>query len=143
MSLPAPHLLAAVEASLLAPDACSFHRLAVHDSGAGLGISPKPHPQAFAYHVVQSLPGTIQTPLPEVVEYGLPGWELVREHAPLAAGFRDVEDGVEHRTRAVHTGTPAPFGGREVRLQKDHSASDRSVGYLLLSMPGSLASTPT
>jgi hypothetical protein len=118
MSLPAPDLLAAVEASLLASDACGFHRLAIDDSGAGLGFSPEPHPQTFAHRVVQSLPGTIQAPPPEVVEHCLPGRELAREHAPLAAGFRDAEDGVEHRTRTVHTGTPAGFGCREVRLQQ-------------------------
>src|SRR3712207_3153438 len=131
MSLPAPHLLAAVEASLLAPDTCSFHRLAVHDSGAGLGISSEPHPQAFAHRVVQSFPGTIQAPLPEVVEHCLPGWELAREHAPLAAAFQDVEDGVKDLARTVQPRTPTPFGGREVRDRKSTrlNSSHANISY--------------
>src|SRR5215208_4615353 len=118
VALPAPHLLAAVKAPLLSADAGSLHRLAVHDSSTGLRVSPELRPQAFTHRAVQPLPGAIQTPGSKVVEHRLPGRELARKHAPLAAGFQDVEDGIKDFARTVQPRTSTPFLGREVRLEQ-------------------------
>jgi hypothetical protein len=45
VALAAPHLLAAVEAPLLAAHPGRLHGLRVHDAGAGLGISAELLPQ--------------------------------------------------------------------------------------------------
>ena len=118
MPLPAADFLATIEAPLLAADAGCLHRLAVHDPGTGLGVSPEPHPQAFTHRVVQPLPNAIKAPSPEVVEHRLPRRELAGEHAPLAAGFQDVEDGVKDLARAMDTRASSSLRCREVRLQQ-------------------------
>jgi hypothetical protein len=50
--------------------------LRVDDAGTGPGVSSEPRPQAFMYHVVESLLGTIQVLGSEVVEHHLPRREL-------------------------------------------------------------------
>src|SRR5215216_3406719 len=117
VALPAADLLAAVEAPLLTADAGDLGRLRVEDAGTRLGISPKPHPQAFAHRAVEPLPGTIQAPFPEVVEHRFPGRELAREHPPLTTTLQDVEDGVKDLASTVQPRTSAPFRGRGVRLK--------------------------
>jgi hypothetical protein len=40
----------------------------------------------------------------------------VREQAPLAAAFEEVEDGLEDLTKIMDPGPSISFGGRHVRL---------------------------
>src|SRR4028118_1727241 len=73
------------------------------------------------------------TPDPEVVADGLPGRELAWEHAPLAAALEEVEDGIEDLSRRLCTlGRPGAPGVGKWGSMQDHSASDRSVGYVFL-----------
>src|SRR5215207_5217278 len=117
MSFPASHLLASIEASLLAADACGLCRLAIYYPSSGLGISTQSHPQAFTYRAVEPLPGAIQAPFSEIVEHRLPRREFVGEHAPLAAALQDVEDRVEYLAGTVQPRTSTPSRGWKVWLK--------------------------
>jgi site-specific DNA recombinase len=118
VALPAPNLLAAVKAPLLAAHPGGLGRLAVHDPRARFGISAEPLPQAAAQDAVQSFPNPVEPPPPEVVKDGLPGREVLRQHPPLAAALEEVEDGVEDLARAAEPRSAALLRGWEKRLQQ-------------------------
>src|SRR5215212_7995789 len=74
MPLPATHLLATIEAPVLAADAGRLHRLAVHDARARLGVPAEFLPQPPPQRPVHPLPGSGYPPRPEGVEHRLPRW---------------------------------------------------------------------
>lgn len=83
-SLGVHHQVALAPAQLLAtvvasdsPDPGGLDRLAVDDAGTGLEVTPNPNSEPFPEGRVDTLPGAIQPPEPEVVIDGLPGRELV------------------------------------------------------------------
>src|SRR5215216_4558892 len=121
MELPTPHLLATVEAPLLSADARCFGRLRVNDASTRLGVSTEPHTQAFTYRAVESLPGTIQAPGPEVVKDRLPRRELSGQHAPMAAALQDVEDSIQDLAGAVQPRTSTPSRSWKVGLKQSPS----------------------
>jgi hypothetical protein len=95
MTLAALDLLAPVVTALIASHSGALDRLAVRHAGAGLRIPLQADPKALAQGGVDPLEGAVLTPAgPEVMVDALPGREIVRKQAPLAATTRDVEDGV-------------------------------------------------
>src|ERR1700730_18321178 len=72
-----------------------FDRLTVNDSGAGLLLLP--HRPTVIFPQLGMHLGQQPTALPAVKATGdrLPGRIIVREHAPLAPGAADVEDGIQ------------------------------------------------
>jgi hypothetical protein len=71
VALAPPHLLAPVEAPLLAAHPTGLRRLAVHYSGTRLGIAAELPAQPPPHRPVHPLPGVVDPPCPEVVEHGL------------------------------------------------------------------------
>jgi hypothetical protein len=60
---------------------------------------------------VNALPGSVQTPIAKVGVDGLPGWKIMRQHAPLAARAQDIEDGINNLSPPVVSRTPSAFDG--------------------------------
>ena len=101
----------------LPADARGLDRLAVDDSGAGLGITAEVHAEPFAQRRVDPLPGPIQAPFPEIVVDRLPRRPLLGQEAPSAAGAQLIEDRVEERAQRVETGPTTAMLGHE-RLEQ-------------------------
>src|SRR5829696_7853849 len=118
MAFPAANLLAPVEAPLLAADSGGLRRLAVHYPGTRLGLPSELLPQPPAQDAVHPLPNSVDAPSPEVVEHGLPGRKVPRQHAPLATALEHVEDGIEDFAWAVEPGSSSLLRGRKVRFQQ-------------------------
>ena len=99
-----------------------------------LRISFQAHSQTFSEGSIDPLPATVDTPSSEVVVVeGRPTRELVRQEPPLATALhlQEVEDGIEDLAKSVDPGRPHPLGAGRWGSMYSHSASDRSVGYLL------------
>jgi site-specific DNA recombinase len=94
VAFPPVDLLAPVVASLAA-DLASLDRLAVDAGGAWRRLTTGGDPHLLAEDVVDGLPGAVVAPLLEVVVDGALGGEVTGEELPLAAGFVEVDDGVE------------------------------------------------
>ena len=92
-----------------AADAGGSNRLAVDNASTRLRVAPDTHAELLAEDSVQVLPRAIQTPQPEVVIRGLPGWELVREQPPGTAAPHDVEDGIQDLADRVEPGSAQKF----------------------------------
>ena len=56
-------------------------------------------------------PNTAFTPLTEVIVNRLPGRKIVGQHAPLAARFHDVQDGVDNHFTRMQTRAATPVAG--------------------------------
>src|SRR5215212_957497 len=97
MTLSAARLLSAVVTALFSAYPGRLYRLGVHNACAGLRVPAEPPPQPLAQLGVQALPRPVEPPPPKPVVEGLPRREVPRQHAPGAAAFEDVEDGVEDR----------------------------------------------
>jgi hypothetical protein len=90
-------------------------RLAIYYACAGLRVPLNTHSHPLAQGLVHPFPGSIQAPGSEVVVNGLPGWELMRQKAPLAATSGDLEeDRVENLAQATEAGTPLVFSSWQV-----------------------------
>jgi hypothetical protein len=139
VALAPAHLLAAVEAPLLAAYPGRLYRLAVHYPCAGLGLASELLPQPPAQDAVQTLPKPVDAPSPEVVEHRLPRREVPRQHSPLATALEHVEDGVEDLAWAVEPRSSSLLRGRKVwfhqvplfvskvtRVSPAHHAMERS-----------------
>jgi hypothetical protein len=72
VALPAADLLAAVVSTLLSAYPGGLDRLGVHDTRAGLAVTPELNAQTLAYRPVHSLPDTFDAPFPEVIVDGGP-----------------------------------------------------------------------
>jgi hypothetical protein len=83
-----------VIAALAAPT-CRLDRLAIDDGETWGGLPASLQADDLAQRRVHAPDKPALLPSTEVVVDGLPGGELTWEHAPLAAGLQQVEDGVE------------------------------------------------
>src|SRR5665213_1761042 len=82
-------------------------RLAVQRRGAGLGRPAVSEPHLVAEPVVQGLPDAVELPAADLGVDGLPGREVVRQHAPGDAAAQQVEVGIEDRTPGRGAGAAA------------------------------------
>ncbi len=64
----------------------------------------------------------------------------MRQETPSTPAANDVEDGVEDLAQGVYPRVTGVGVGGEVRLRHARSTSERSVGYALLIMLGTLPS---
>src|SRR5215212_2973991 len=117
MPLPPLHLLAGVEAPFLTAYSGGLDALAVHDPGTRLWISSESNPRLSAKGLVQSLPGAVDAPGPEVVVDGPPRREVVGQQSPSTAAARYVEDGVEDLAQGVEARATGGSGDRQMRLE--------------------------
>ena len=95
MPFAALHFLAGVEAARAA-GLGGLDRLAVDHPGTRAGLAAGRLAHRHQQEVVDRLPASVVTPSIEVALHRAAGRELLRQHAPLATGLRDVEDCVDH-----------------------------------------------
>src|SRR4051794_26821475 len=69
--------------------------LAVDDGGRGLCLAADGQAVLLAQRRIDLLPGALPPPLGIVVEHGAPGWEVMRQGAPLASCAQQVEHGID------------------------------------------------
>ena len=83
--------------------------------GEGLRSCGDAHldPQA----IVELFPQAVPAPGAEVIEDGGLGWNVLGQHAPLAPGAVEREDGVEDGSARVLDGPPAGLGLGNERLK--------------------------
>ena len=106
--LPALDLLPGVIAARF-PHLRRLRGLAVNDRSCGLWSSSRSLPYPTTKFVVDALPSPVIVPSAKVTVDQLPRWEVVGQHAPLAAGTIYVEDGVNDLA-------PRMLGRRRSRL---------------------------
>jgi hypothetical protein len=116
VTLSALDLLAAIVATLFSAYAGRLlDRLAIYYACAALRVPLNTHSHPLAQGLVHPFPSSIQAPSSEVMVNGLPGWELMRQKAPLAAASGHVEeDSVENLAQATEAGTPLVFSSWQV-----------------------------
>jgi hypothetical protein len=90
--------------------------LGVDYPGARSSIPTQAGSQPLPKRRVKLLPGSVDSPPPEVVVDGLPRWELIRQKSPSAAALEDVVDSVEDLAGGVDPGSSSLVGRREVGL---------------------------
>src|SRR6266567_9017575 len=91
VSLSPGELFGAIIAALFATIR-RLDRLTVDDPRTGLAIASRLRPHALPQGRVDALPGTVETPEPEVVLDRLPRRKLVRQQPPGTAAADDVND---------------------------------------------------
>lgn len=106
---PLDFLIAVVPAFAL--DFRGLDALAVNNRRTGLGLTTGFLAHGFPQGIVHGFPDTLLAPGVEVAVDGLPGREVVGQHAPGAATPQDIENGVDHFSD-VHTSATAPSLGR-------------------------------
>lgn len=92
--LPSLNLLVAVNSALGIDMAGRANALGVDDSKACLSVSSHAFPHAFPQIIHYGLDMSLEHPLSEIEIHRLPWCEAVRDHAPLAACYRYVEESV-------------------------------------------------
>src|SRR5215204_2858271 len=116
MTLTPLYLLASVVAPLFAAHRGALYRLGIYHAGARLGISFGAHSQAFSEGPIDTLPGAVHAPSPEVVVDGWPPGEVVGQEPPLATALQEVEDGIEDLAKTVSPRPSISLGGGHVGL---------------------------
>lgn len=108
VTLSSVHFLGAVETGKT--NVCNnFHRLTVDDAGGRFRISSRMHAHALSQSRIDPLKHTILMPEHEVAVRRPPMGKIVRQHAPLASGAGNVENGI-HDLPPLILGRPATFG---------------------------------
>jgi hypothetical protein len=118
VTLSALDLLASVVTLFHSAYCGTLERLRINYARAGLRIPSQADPQSFADRAVDPLPGTVDTPSPEVVVDGRPSREVVGEQAPLTSALQNVEDSVEDLTKIVSPQSSMSFGCWHMRLDE-------------------------
>jgi hypothetical protein len=102
----------------LAADLGRLDALAVDDRGARLRIPAGPPPHGLAQRRVDPLPSAVEGPDVEVIADAVVIGEVLRQQPPLAAGPRQVQDGVDHLPQVQLARATRPRPLREQRLQQ-------------------------
>jgi hypothetical protein len=64
------------------------------------------------------LPHSCVAPSPEVLVDCLPGWQIMRQHSPGAAGSEQVKDGISYLAYRILTFAPCVLRRREEWLKQ-------------------------
>ena len=117
MPLAAVHVLEVVAAPLRTAGG-RVDRLAVNAGGGAGVVGLRGRAGLAAERVVDGVQGAVVPPLIEIPPDGAPGRQVNREVAPLAAGAKDVEDGIDDVPHRRLPGPSSGRSGREVRLDQ-------------------------
>ena len=79
-----------------APFFRGLYALAVDNRPAGTGLAAQGLPDPGEQGVMDSRPGSIPPPNPEVVVDQLPRWQVVGQQTPGTAGSQHIPDGIHH-----------------------------------------------
>jgi len=88
-------LFVVVEAARLATEHRGLDRLRINDGCAGAGSPACLASDEAAQSTQHPIKEAETAPSVKVVAHGLPGGQVSRDFAPLAAGFDEVEDGID------------------------------------------------
>jgi hypothetical protein len=94
-----------------------FYCLAIQHRGAGLRGPALGQPRFLDQSAVQPRPDTVVLPAPDLGVDGLPGREVVRQHAPRTAAAEEIPVGVEDLPQGDFTRPAAELLGRQKRFQ--------------------------
>jgi hypothetical protein len=95
-----------------------FDRLAVNHPGGRTCLAAGGFAHLHKQHMVDGLPNAAVPPGVEIPLHRCVWRELLGQQAPLAAGLRDVEDGIDHLAHAGLARPPARRRWREMRLDQ-------------------------
>src|SRR5689334_2083281 len=73
----------------------SFHALAIDDRGTRLGVASGLGAHFCNQDFIDVFPQSLTFPAPKVAIHGLPGWQIGRQHSPLAASTHHVQNGIQ------------------------------------------------
>jgi hypothetical protein len=104
-----------------------FHRLAINNGGARGGITAGGRAHLGPPGLVEACPGTIETPLAEIIMDGSPGWEIVRQQAPRTTGAEEIEDRGEDFAQ-IHSPGASPRLGRRQQRREEGPLGLRQIG---------------
>ena len=113
-----PIFLPASSADRLATLPGAFDALAVEDGRGGRGPAAFGGAHLDPQAIVELFPEAALAPGGEVIEDGGLGWKVLGQHAPLAAGAVEIEDGVEDGSPCVLDGSSAGFGLGKERFEE-------------------------
>jgi hypothetical protein len=94
-----------------------LHALHIQHGGARVCVAAHTLALGRVRGTAQAEPEALEVPAPEMIEHGLPGWEVCGEIPPRAPSTQDVEDGVEDITQAV--GQRSAASGAKSKLLLD------------------------
>jgi hypothetical protein len=94
-----------------------FDTLAIQDRGARRSAAPGGAAHLAAQRVMDALPGAVARPKPKVVVDGGPGWQIMGQHAPGAAGARPVQDAVDDLAALIVDRPPIGRRGGHPRFE--------------------------
>src|SRR5262249_41596540 len=83
-----------------------FDTLAIDDGNTWFGVATGLDTYVTADQRIDKRPGALIPPFPIIVPNMIPIRALLRQHAPLTAGFDAIEDGIEHFTNIDRTFLP-------------------------------------
>jgi len=106
------HLSSSPHRSRAAPFFRRLDTLTIQDGRTGVRMTASGLSHLSPQAVVNPLPGPVQTPVAEVGVDGWPGWQIMRQQAPLTARAQDIEDGIDNLPTPVISRTPSAFDGR-------------------------------
>src|SRR5205823_11268843 len=84
-----------------------FHALTIKGACRWLLVTTRSLADLSPQGVVNPLPGAIITKRAKIRVHTLPGGILTRQHAPLAASDRQVQDGIDHRSHVQRAWLPS------------------------------------
>ena len=118
VSLAPADLLARIVADRFATLLGAFDALAVEDGGRWGGLAAFGDANLDPQATVELFPEAVPATGAEVIEDGGLGRKVLGQHAPLAPGPVEIEDGVENGSARVGHGSPVGTGLRKERLKE-------------------------
>jgi hypothetical protein len=106
--------------------------LTVQDSHTCVGIAAHALPLRAAHGIKAQAPQAVEAQSSEMAAHRLPRWEVGLAAAPGGASTRHIEDGSRIRHKRCMRGLPRVDRGGGWRWTQVHSASVRSLGYVVV-----------
>ncbi len=95
--------------SRAAPPFRRLDTLTVQDRRTGFRVSPLRPTHFLSQLVMNRKPSSVEPPIPKVSVDGLPRWQVMRQHGPLATGAKDIENGIYDFAPCMFSRTTAEF----------------------------------
>jgi hypothetical protein len=106
------HLSSCPHRSHAAPFFAGLDRLTIQDSRAWLRMTAGGFSHLAAQTVVNTLPGSVPSPVAKIAVDSLPRWKIMRQEAPLTTRTQDIEDGIDYLSPPVFSRTSSTFDRR-------------------------------
>lgn len=106
------HLSSSPHRSHAAPFFAGLDCLTIQDSCAWLRMTDRGFSHLAAQTVVNTLPGSVQSPVAKIAVDRLPRRKIMRQEAPLTTRAQDKEDGIDYLSPPVLSRTSSAFDRR-------------------------------